>query len=58
MTVDELISHLESYRGDMPVVIEAARIGKDDRSEIHDVQKALYDREEIHIIAANGVRDR
>ena len=54
MTVDELISRLEVYPGDMPVVIEAGGIGKDDRAGISDVQKALYEFEEVHLIAEDG----
>jgi len=59
MTVDELIITLEEYSGRLPVVIEAAAIGKDDRTEIHDVQKATYEgAEEVHLIAADGIRNR
>lgn len=58
MTVGKLIDILEQFPDHMPVVIEAAGIGKDDRTEIHDVQKALYETEEVHLIAADGIRDR
>jgi hypothetical protein len=59
MTVDDLIGVLEQFPGRLPVVLEAAAIGKDDRTEIHDVQKALYEGiEEVHLIAADGIRDR
>lgn len=56
MTVGELIGRLEVYDDHLEVVIEAAGIGKDDRTGIHDVQKALYELEEVHLIAEDGVR--
>jgi hypothetical protein len=59
VTVDELIDILEELPGHLPVVIEAASIGEDDRTTIHDVQKAIYNGiEEVHLIAADGIRDR
>lgn len=61
MTVGELIDHLSGsgVRDDMPIVIEGRLEGKDDRVEIHDIQKALYEgAEEIHLIAADGIRDK
>lgn len=59
LTVDELIDTLEAFPGHLPVVIEAAAIGEDDRSPLHDIQKALYNGiEEVHLIAADGIRDR
>lgn len=56
MTVGELQEALDKFPVDLPVVIEAAGLGKDDRSQIHDVQLAIYEGEEIHIIAESGVQ--
>lgn len=50
MTVAELQDILDHFDGRLPVVIEIKGIGNDHRSEIKDVQKALYDFEEVHLI--------
>lgn len=51
-TVGQLIATLEQYSENTPVVIEAAGLGIDDRSYIHDVEIAMYQgAEEIHLVA-------
>lgn len=50
MTVAELQDMLDHFDGRLPVVMEIKGVGYDMRSEIKDVQKALYLDEEVHLI--------
>lgn len=57
MTVAELQDLLDEFNPDLPVVLEVAGVGRDDRTDIHEVLKAIYEgAEEIHIIATNGAQ--
>ena len=52
LTVGELIDALQSYPQYTPIVIEAAGIGTDDRTAIHEISMAMYEgMEEVHIVA-------
>lgn len=54
-TVGQMIATLSQYRDDMPVVIECAGVGVDDRSYIFDVDVAIYDgAEELHLVSEDG----
>lgn len=59
-TASQLVEILDEFRKDTPVVIEASGLGEFDVSEIHTVQKAIGTdgREEVHLIAADGVKNR
>lgn len=55
LTVGDLLTALDGTPDDTPIVIEAAGIGKDDRSQINDAITAHYDGvQEIHLVAQDG----
>lgn len=63
MIVDDLIARLEVIAGgklNVRVVIEGRLADANDVTQIHDVQMAIGTdgAEEIHLIAADGIRDR
>lgn len=52
MTVGDLIELLDEFNPELPVVIEAAGVGTDDRTQVHEVLKAMYEgAEEVHLVA-------
>lgn len=62
MKVAELVERLESvagWRDDAKVVIEGRLSDPNDVIQIHDVQMAIGTdgAEEIHLLAADGIRD-